>query len=173
MLKSWKTLVFVTVTCFEAVLIPQKTFAHSLPDSSSANSSEDFSESQERNLIDKDPGYFLHKNSFSSDNSIIGIARPRMEDLEENTMAIELQKRVSRLVDESQRRRRQDLLNELPRMFFLPNRNGLPKYFRVQPFAWKPRNGNMKSFLADKRPVDKKYYAEPEGSEFLGGPGRR
>ncbi|KAG8183820.1 hypothetical protein JTE90_025704 [Oedothorax gibbosus] len=73
-------------------------------------------------------------------------------------MAFEPQKRTAKLV------------NTLPKNIFLANWEANSRRYR-RPFVRKSISGrNYKvSFPPGKRPY---YYSEPEGSEFLGGPGK-
>ncbi|GBM27943.1 hypothetical protein AVEN_146163-1 [Araneus ventricosus] len=155
-------------------LIPPCIFAHKPMELSSDTARENYLESPERHPIGNDrdfPSSRLH--IFSEDDSnLFEKSHPRMKNLEENKMAIELQKRVSGWIDEPDRRRIDFPENKLNK-FLLSNwemvSNG--RRFRRPLLMRSYVDGSYKVSYppGKKRPY---YYSEPEGSEFLGGPGK-
>ncbi|GFY50450.1 uncharacterized protein TNIN_383421 [Trichonephila inaurata madagascariensis] len=157
-----------------AVLLPSSILAHKPMDISPDITREDYSEFPERNAMDNiqnSPAKRFH--IFSEDgNNLFDKSHPRIGNMEENKMAMELQKRISRLVDEPERRRL-DLSESKPSKFILTDWELLSNGRRYR------RPLLMRSFVdgsfklsyppGKKRPY---YYSEPEGSEFLGGPGK-
>ncbi|GFY75483.1 uncharacterized protein TNIN_2911 [Trichonephila inaurata madagascariensis] len=103
-----------------AVLLPSSILAHKPMDISPDITREDYSEFPERNAMDNiqnSPAKRFH--IFSEDgNNLFDKSHPRIGNMEENKMAMELQKRISRLVDEPERRRL-DLSESKPSKFIL------------------------------------------------------
>ncbi|GIZ04061.1 uncharacterized protein CEXT_513581 [Caerostris extrusa] len=155
-------------------LVPQYILAHKLMELSPELLREDYPEAPERNVISN--GRNFHSNQlhiFSEDGSqLFDKSHPRFENMEENKMAIELKKRISRLIDDPERRRIDYPDSKLNKLF-LSNWEVLSNGGRYR------RPLVMKSYVdgsyklshppGKKRPY---YYSEPEGSEFLGGPGK-
>lgn len=87
----------------------------------------------------------------------------------ESAEALDVQKRLSRLIVDPHSKRWSQMMRISPRMFRELRNNGGS---RIRPFLRKDTvdGGFRMSYLpARKRPY---YYTEPEGSEFLGGPGK-
>ena len=103
--------------------------------------------------------------SFSSSN----IPSEAKDINPESENALDLQKRLSRVIVDPHSKRWSQVLRISPTMFRELRNNGGP---RVRPFLRKDSidGGFRMSYVpARKRPY---YYTEPEGSEFLGGPGK-
>ncbi|GFT13456.1 uncharacterized protein NPIL_257221 [Nephila pilipes] len=172
MLRNMNVQIVITIAI--AVLLPSSLLAHKQIDLSPDITREDYPELPERNTIDSARNSLAKRlHIFSEDgNNLFDKSHPRIENMEENKMAIELQKRISRLVDEPERRKL-DFSDSKPSKFILTNWELLSNGRRYR------RPLLMRSFVdgsfklsyppGKKRPY---YYSEPEGSEFLGGPGK-
>ncbi|CAL1293538.1 unnamed protein product [Larinioides sclopetarius] len=156
-------------------LIPPCIFAHKPMELSSDMGRENYPDSPERRPVDNDrdfPTSRLRIFSGDDDSNLFERGRPHMKNLEENKMAIELQKRVAGWIDEPDRRRIEFPENKLNKLF-LSNwemvSNG--RRYRRPLLMRSYVDGNYKVSYppGKKRPY---YYSEPEGSEFLGGPGK-
>ncbi|XP_035208581.1 uncharacterized protein LOC118183219 [Stegodyphus dumicola] len=140
------------------------------------SSSEDYADSHEANVVDRNPDYYHFRPNFlpSSDGSFAFKNHPQIEDTPENKMAMELQKRISKFVISPQSRRWKEMFGGMPNgnMLLNPNREFIYNGQRIRPILRKDFIDG--SFQISYPPGRKRpyYYSEPEGSEFLGGPGK-
>ena len=124
-------------------------------------------DSHELNLLDAESTYYVPDLS----PGFLPPLSPSNTDKDldsENLNLLEIQKRISRLVVDPHSKRWSEMFRVSPKAFQEMRNNGK----RIRPFFRKDFiDGGFKMSYAParKRPY---YYTEPEGSEFLGGPGK-
>lgn len=134
--------------------------------------SDDLSDTHDLTLLDPKPDYYaslLNPGFFPSLPASNAHPDSKILDLE-NGDALDVEKRISRFMVDPHSKRWSQMVRVPPKVYreFRNGNNGqrLRTFFR-RDF---PDNGFKMSYGSTrKRPY---YYTEPEGSEFLGGPGK-